>query len=80
MAKTAIEPSGTAGSQFFVISGARGPQLPPDYGLLGHATDRASLATIKHINGLSTDACGGGQGCPPKQPVWITTARLVQLP
>jgi cyclophilin family peptidyl-prolyl cis-trans isomerase len=80
MAKTAVDPSGTAGSQFFVISGSQGTQLPPDYGLLGHATDRASLATIKRINGLSTLSCGNGQGCPPKQPVWINTARLVPLP
>jgi cyclophilin family peptidyl-prolyl cis-trans isomerase len=80
MAKTAIDPSGAAGSQLFVISGAQGSQLPPDYGILGHATDRASLATIKRINGLSTLSCGNGQGCPPKQPVWISTARLVTLP
>ena len=80
MAKTAIDPSGAAGSQFFVISGSQGTQLPPEYGLLGHATDRASLATIKRINGLATLACGNGQGCPPKQAVWINTARLVPLP
>ena len=29
MAKTAVDPSGTAGSQFFVISGPEGSQLPP---------------------------------------------------
>jgi cyclophilin family peptidyl-prolyl cis-trans isomerase len=80
MAKSQIEAPGTAGSQFFVISGPQGTQLPPDYGLLGHATDPASLATIKRINALSTLSCGNGQGCPPKQPVWITTARVVTLP
>ena len=41
MAKTEVEPSGTAGSQFFVISGAQGEGLPTDYGLLGHAADKA---------------------------------------
>jgi cyclophilin family peptidyl-prolyl cis-trans isomerase len=80
MARSQIEAPGTAGSQFFVISGPQGTQLPPDYGLLGHATDPASLATIKRINALSTLSCGNGQGCPPKQPVWITTARVVTLP
>jgi cyclophilin family peptidyl-prolyl cis-trans isomerase len=80
MAKTGIDAPGTAGSQFFVISGPDGRQLPPDYGILGHATDRSSLATIKRINALATLACGDSQGCPPSRPVWITTARLVQLP
>jgi cyclophilin family peptidyl-prolyl cis-trans isomerase len=79
MAKTAIAPSGSAGSQFFVISGRSGSQLSPDYGLLGHATDRASLATIKRIDSLSTDACGL-DGCPPVRKVWIVSTRLVTLP
>jgi peptidyl-prolyl cis-trans isomerase B (cyclophilin B) len=34
MAKTGAEPAGTAGSQFFVVTG-RDAQLPPDYALLG---------------------------------------------
>ncbi|MGE5272667.1 MAG: peptidylprolyl isomerase [Verrucomicrobiota bacterium] len=34
MAKTAAEPPGTAGSQFFVVTGADAG-LPPDYALLG---------------------------------------------
>jgi cyclophilin family peptidyl-prolyl cis-trans isomerase len=80
MAKTAIDPPGTAGSQFFVISGADGGQLPPEYGILGHATDKASLATIRRINALATLACGDSSGCPPSKKVWIVTARLVTLP
>jgi cyclophilin family peptidyl-prolyl cis-trans isomerase len=79
MAKTSIEPSGSAGSQFFVISGSDGSRLPPDYGLLGHATDKASLATIKRIDALATTACGDPNGCPPSKKVWIVTARLVVL-
>ena len=63
MAKTSIAPSGSAGSQFFVISGKDGSQLQPDYGLLGHATDKASLATIKRIDALATTACGDPNGC-----------------
>jgi len=34
MAKTQTEPAGTAGSQFFVVTGP-GVQLPPDYAVLG---------------------------------------------
>jgi peptidyl-prolyl cis-trans isomerase B (cyclophilin B) len=34
MAKTGAEPAGTAGSQFFVVTG-RDALLPPDYALLG---------------------------------------------
>jgi peptidyl-prolyl cis-trans isomerase B (cyclophilin B) len=35
MAKTAAEPPGTSGSQFFVVTGAPSIQLPPDYAVLG---------------------------------------------
>jgi peptidyl-prolyl cis-trans isomerase B (cyclophilin B) len=79
MAKTGVAPAGASGSQFFVISGRNGTSLPPDYGLLGHATDAASLATIKRIAALATLACGDQQGCPPSKKVWIMTARLVTL-
>jgi hypothetical protein len=78
MAKTQNDPSGAAGSQFFVISGPEGMQLPPDYGLLGHAADSASLATIKRIAALATTACGSSD-CPPSKKVWIVTAKLVAL-
>ena len=74
MAKTQSAPSGAAGSQFFVISGASGAQLPPDYGLLGHAADKASLATIKRIAALAN--CD----CPPSKNVWIVSTKLVTLP
>jgi cyclophilin family peptidyl-prolyl cis-trans isomerase len=80
MAKTSIAPSGAAGSQFFVISGKAGGQLRPDYGILGHATDAASLATIKRIDALATTSCGNPEGCPPSKNVWIVTTRLVTLP
>ncbi len=79
MAKTADAPAGASGSQFFVISGRNGTSLPPDYGLLGRATDVPSLNTIKRIAALATLACGDQQGCPPSKKVWIVTARLVTL-
>jgi cyclophilin family peptidyl-prolyl cis-trans isomerase len=78
MAKTQDAPPGAAGSQFFIISGAEGEQLPPDYGLLGHAADSASLATIKRIAALATTSCGSSD-CPPSKKVWIVTARVVTL-
>ena len=37
MAKTAAEPAGTSGSQFFVVT-AEDANLPPDYALLGRVT------------------------------------------
>jgi cyclophilin family peptidyl-prolyl cis-trans isomerase len=78
MAKTQDAPPGAAGSQFFIISGTEGEQLPPDYGLLGHAADSASLATIKRIAALATTSCGSSD-CPPSKKVWIVTARVVTL-
>ena len=35
MAKTPTEPPGTAGSQFFVVTGPAAAQLPPEYAVLG---------------------------------------------
>jgi peptidyl-prolyl cis-trans isomerase B (cyclophilin B) len=78
MAKTQNDPPGASGSQFFVISGPQGTQLAPDYGLLGHAADPASLTTIKRIAALATTACGRSD-CPPSKKVWIVTAKLVRL-
>jgi peptidyl-prolyl cis-trans isomerase B (cyclophilin B) len=72
MAKTQVQPSGTAGSQFFVISGAQGAGLPTDYGLLGHAADAASLATIKRIASFATASS------VPSKPIYIWTATLVK--
>ena len=53
MAKAGNEPAGTAGSQFFVVTGA-GAGLTPDYALLGKVTkgmrrragDRRARATL----------------------------------
>ena len=70
MAKTQDEAPGTAGSQFFVISGQQGTTLPAEYGILGHAYDEASLATIEAISALAvTDG-------PPSEEVTITKAVL----
>jgi peptidyl-prolyl cis-trans isomerase B (cyclophilin B) len=72
MAKTQAEPSGSAGSQFVVISGSQGMLLPTDYGLLGHAADKASLATITRIASFATTSS------VPSKPIYIWTATLVK--
>ena len=74
MAKTETDPAGAAGSQFFVVSGSQGEQIltaQPVYGILGHAADQESLATIKRIAALAvTDGA-------PSKPVWIISAKVV---
>jgi peptidyl-prolyl cis-trans isomerase B (cyclophilin B) len=67
MAKTELEPPGTAGSQFFVVTGENA-QLPPDYAIVGEVTD--GIDTVERI-----DALGTGDG-PPSQPVVIETATV----
>jgi peptidyl-prolyl cis-trans isomerase B (cyclophilin B) len=62
MAKTGAEAPGTAGSQFFVVTGADAG-LPPDYAIVGTVSE--GLDTV-----LAIDALGTGDG-PPSQPVVI---------
>jgi peptidyl-prolyl cis-trans isomerase B (cyclophilin B) len=45
MAKTGAEPTGTSGSQFFIVTGASAAQLTPDYALLGKVTKGMDVAT-----------------------------------
>jgi peptidyl-prolyl cis-trans isomerase B (cyclophilin B) len=53
MAKTNVEPAGTAGSQFFVVTGADAG-LPPDYALLGTVTK--GMAVVERIGRLGNPA------------------------
>jgi peptidyl-prolyl cis-trans isomerase B (cyclophilin B) len=62
MAKTGTEPPGTAGSQFFVVTGADAG-LPPDYAIVGTVTD--GMDSVEAI-----EALGVGDG-PPSEPVVI---------
>lgn len=78
MAKTSQAPSGSSGSQFFIVSAPAGGAAltsQPVYGILGHATDPTSLATINRIAAL---AVPGEQAAPPSQPVWIVSATVEQ--
>jgi cyclophilin family peptidyl-prolyl cis-trans isomerase len=44
MAKTETEKPGTAGSQFFIVTGPDAATLPPDYAVLGKVTDGLDVA------------------------------------
>jgi peptidyl-prolyl cis-trans isomerase B (cyclophilin B) len=60
MAKAGTEPAGTAGSQFFVVTGA-GTGLTPDYALLGKVTK--GMDVVKAIDQLG-DPASGSVGTP----------------
>ena len=60
MAKAGNEPPGTAGSQFFVVTGA-GSGLTPDYALLGKVTK--GMDAVQAIGKLG-DPASGGTGTP----------------
>ncbi len=60
MAKAGNEPAGTAGSQFFVVTGA-GTGLTPDYALLGKVTK--GMSVVQAI-GVLGDPASGGAGTP----------------
>ncbi len=60
MAKAGNEPPGTAGSQFFVVTGADNG-LTPDYALLGRVT--GGMDTVQAIGELG-DPASGGTGTP----------------
>ncbi len=68
MAKSGLEPAGTSGSQFFVVTGADAG-LPPDYAVLGELTgDEAAVEAIEA-------QAGPGDG-PPESPVVIERITL----
>jgi peptidyl-prolyl cis-trans isomerase B (cyclophilin B) len=71
MAKAGPEPSGTAGSQFFVVTGAD-TGLTPDYALLGKVTK--GMDVVEAIGELG-DPASGGTGTP-LQPVVIEGAKV----
>jgi peptidyl-prolyl cis-trans isomerase B (cyclophilin B) len=67
MAKSAVEAPGTAGSQFFVVTGADAG-LPAEYAIVGEVTE--GMDTVLRI-----DALGVGDG-PPSQPVVVNTVTV----
>jgi cyclophilin family peptidyl-prolyl cis-trans isomerase len=71
MAKTEAEPPGTAGSQFYVVTGADA-MLPPEYALLGRVTRGANVTARTDALG---DPASGSTGTP-LEPVVIRKASL----
>jgi peptidyl-prolyl cis-trans isomerase B (cyclophilin B) len=63
MAKTETDPSGTSGSQFYIVSGPQGETLPPEYAVAGKVTK--GLSVVETIGEL------GGAEEKPTQPVVI---------
>jgi len=74
MAKTAEEPAGTAGSQFYVVSGADAG-LPPEYAVLGKVT--AGLDVVERIGELGDP--DSGEAGTPSQAVVIEHATVSEF-
>ena len=68
MAKTAAETAGTAGSQFFVVTGADAG-LPPEYAVVGTVT--SGLDVVERIGKL-----GDPSTEQPLQPVVIDSVTV----
>jgi peptidyl-prolyl cis-trans isomerase B (cyclophilin B) len=62
MAKTAVEPPGASGSQFFVVTAPADAGLPPDYAVLGEVSEGADVV-----------AAIGKLGDPTEQPTQVVT-------
>lgn len=69
MAKTATDPPGASGSQFFIVTAKQAP-LPPEYALLGRVI--GSYAAVDRIARLETDPVTE----TPIDPVVIQTATV----
>jgi peptidyl-prolyl cis-trans isomerase B (cyclophilin B) len=54
MAKTELEPPGTSGSQFFVVTGATAGSLTPDYAVVGEVTD--GLDVVERIGEFGSES------------------------
>lgn len=67
MAKTELEPAGTAGSQWFVVTGDD-IGLPPDYAVVGKVTD--GLDVVEKIGEL------GDEAQEPTEPVVVSSVTV----
>jgi cyclophilin family peptidyl-prolyl cis-trans isomerase len=72
MAKTATEPAGTAGSQFFVVT-ADDAGLPPDYAVVGTVT--SGLDVVERIGALGDPATER-----PLQPLVVESVTAASTP
>jgi peptidyl-prolyl cis-trans isomerase B (cyclophilin B) len=69
MAKTATDPSGASGSQFFVVTGSGAASLPPQYALLGKVTK--GMDVVQRIGNVPADSQG-----TPSTPIVIKSIRI----
>ena len=60
MAKTSTASAGTSSNQFFIISGAQGEALPPDYALFGQVVSGENVVQKINADGNASD-----DGTPP---------------
>jgi peptidyl-prolyl cis-trans isomerase B (cyclophilin B) len=72
MAKTAAEPPGRSGSQFYIVTGADAG-LPTDYALVGEVVEGDD--TVTAIEDLGAEGSDG----PPSQPVVVEKATLEEV-
>lgn len=68
MAKAQLEPPGSSGSQFFVVTAPADAGLPPDYAVLGEVSSGEHV--VEQIAALA-DPDLGATGGPPLEPVVI---------
>lgn len=71
MAKTATEPSGTSGSQFYVVTGDDAG-LPPEYALVGEVTEGIDI--VEAIGNVQTDPSTE----QPVDPVVIESVKITE--
>jgi len=70
MAKTEMDPPGTSGSQFFVVTG-EGTPLPPEYALLGGVTAGQDVVDTIGVAPVAPDE-------HPVEPIVIESVRVAQ--
>lgn len=70
-AKTSSAPAGTFGDQFFIVTGAQGQALPPDYATWGVVTEGLDVAQA-----ISNVQTGGGD--KPTKPVYIDKVSITE--
>lgn len=73
MAKSATDPAGAAGSQFFIVTGSH-VELPPQYALLGKVI--GGQKTVSAISQVPTTAGPDGEDSSPSIPIVIRRATL----
>jgi peptidyl-prolyl cis-trans isomerase B (cyclophilin B) len=74
MAKSGTAPSGSSGSQFFIVAGPN-TNLPPVYALVGRVVSREKA--VEAISRVPTEAASeGGEASKPRIPIVIEHATL----